>query len=156
MKLLGARVGIVGLLLALGARGQDTGSGDAGATRCHQANDCAPPTPYCDTARSECVQCVGDMNCAGIASVCDTTRGVCTNCRANTDCYGQTPYCSSTLNGCVECLSDGNCGKLGIKCVDGVCGSCGDGICSDKERNSFYPCVDCLSGCPSKDLQSKV
>jgi MYXO-CTERM domain-containing protein len=57
----------------------------------------------------------------------------------------------------VECLTDSNCGKQGIKCMDGVCGSCGDGICSDKERNGMFgPCNDCFAGCPKTDLHSKT
>ena len=155
MNLLGVRAGLVVFLVALGGRAQDAGSEDAGAGVCHDTAECAPPKPYCDTARSVCVQCQGDANCLGIGGFCDTTLGVCAVCRTGADCYGQTPYCSRALNRCVECVSDGNCGKLGIKCVDGLCGSCGDGICSPKERSAqFGLCSDCYAGCPAKDLKS--
>jgi hypothetical protein len=103
------------------------------------------------------VQCLADLNCFGVGYVCNVEKGICANCRTSADCYGATPYCSTTLDSCVACLTDSNCGTQGIKCVAGVCGSCGDGICSDDERNgAFGLCADCFAGCAKTDLHSKV
>ena len=130
---------------------------DAGPGPCASSDDCANPTPYCNVMLGKCVQCIADLNCFGIGLVCDQNRGVCTNCRSNADCYQPAPYCSGPLARCVECLTDANCGKQGIKCADGVCGSCGDGICSANERNGMFGfCNDCFAGCPKTDLKSKV
>src|SRR5262249_47770483 len=79
------------------------------------------------------------------------------NCTSDSDCYNPAPYCSSTLNTCVECKTDANCGNKGIKCKDGICGSCGDGICSDNERaGQFGVCKDCVVGCPKGNLGTKL
>lgn len=130
---------------------------DAGPGPCGSSDECANPTPYCNVMLGKCVQCIADLNCFGIGLVCDQNRGVCTNCRSNADCYQPAPYCSAPLARCVECLTDSNCGKQGIKCMDGVCGSCGDGICSENERNGMFGfCNDCFAGCPKTDLKSKV
>ena len=130
---------------------------DAGQVRCQTSDDCAPPNPYCSPTLARCVQCTADLNCFGVGLVCDQDLGVCTNCRSNADCYAPASYCSKASKGCVECLADANCGKQGIKCMSGLCGSCGDGICSDNERNGvFGPCNDCFMGCPKTDLRSKT
>jgi MYXO-CTERM domain-containing protein len=130
---------------------------DAGSTSCKTSDDCAPPTPYCNTALGQCVQCTSDLNCFGVGYVCNTARGVCALCNTNADCYGTTPYCSASLDRCVECVKDSNCGNQGIKCADGVCGSCGDGICSPAEKSGMLGlCSDCFGRCTPTDLKSKV
>jgi MYXO-CTERM domain-containing protein len=124
---------------------------------CQTTDDCAPPIPYCHPTLHTCVQCLADLNCFGVGYVCDQEKGVCSNCRTSADCYGGTPYCSTTLKSCVACLTDANCGSQGIKCLGGVCGACGDGICSDAERIATFPlCADCYTNCGKTDLRSKV
>jgi hypothetical protein len=136
----------------------DGGAVDSGGpTPCGTTDECSPPTSYCNTTLGKCVQCIADLNCFGVGLVCNVEKGVCVNCKSHGDCFGDTPYCSSALGQCVECVADGNCGNQGVKCTNGVCGSCGDGICSVKERSGAVGlCKDCFQNCPKTDLKSKV
>ena len=155
-----ARVGCVGFLVAVSAgAGVDAGAPeDAGSAVCSTSDDCAPPAPYCHPTRGVCVQCIGDLNCSGISNACDQAKGVCTSCVTNADCSTLLPYCSAALDRCVECVTDANCGSSGIHCRDGVCGTCGDGVCTDLEFHTpNMICKDCLPDCSREvDLGSKT
>jgi hypothetical protein len=157
VKSISACIACLVLLLLVVPAKADAGAPDSGPSPCKSDDDCAPPTAYCNTTLGRCVQCKADLNCFGVGLVCNVEKGVCANCRSNADCFGEAPYCSQKYDLCVECVSDGNCGNQGIKCVDGACGTCGDGICSPKERSGAVGlCKDCFEGCPKTDLKSKV
>jgi hypothetical protein len=159
VKSITAFIGVFGLVVAASAGAAvDAGPpADAGEVTCKTSDDCSPPTPYCHPTLSVCVQCLADLNCFGVGYVCDQTRGACSTCRTNADCFGASPYCSTKLDRCVECLADSNCGSPGVKCVAGVCGACGDGICTSSERSGqFGLCDDCFAGCAKTDLRSSV
>ena len=158
MKSISASCVCLVVLWVASARAADGGAVDSGGpTPCGTTDECSPPTSYCNTTLGKCVQCIADLNCFGVGLVCNVEKGVCVNCKSNGDCFGATPYCSPALGQCVECVADGNCGNQGIKCTNNVCGSCGDGICSAKERSGVQgPCKDCFPNCPKTDLKSKV
>lgn len=176
---------LVGLsALAADARGDggvDAGGDDAsggttdGGQSCVDSGDCYAPTPYCDPGSHTCVECLSSRNCAD--GVCDTTRHTCTGCLSQADCPATAPYCDPASHGCVECLTDKNCEPLGVACLDGECGRCGDGICSAEETISLgflgpdFPGApgggftvdfrvecreDCEAQCPTKDLGSAL
>lgn len=146
--------------------------GDGGG--CQSSLECAPPAPYCDPSSARCVECLSDRNCAATTRLCDAATGRCIACAADTDCAAPTPYCDDAAARCVECRVDGNCGDVGLECLDGVCGACGDGICGPNER--FYALFgvglpgtnredpgpitfcpeDCGPRCPDYDLDSRL
>src|SRR6185312_14208908 len=98
---------------------------------CSASGDCAAPAPYCHPVLKTCVECLSSLNCAaGLA--CDPVTGTCTGCNDDGDCSQARPYCSAE-HLCVECRTKTNC-REGVQCVKGVCGTCGDGVCSSRER----------------------
>ena len=150
--------------------GADTTAGDAGpdantggdgagapdglvGPACTGDAQCAQPTPYCDTAASVCVQCLGDPNCANNqnnAHTCNLSSHTCVQCATSANCGGQDPYCSPT-GACVQCLADGNCGQnqkcnpTTYRCVN-ACTS--DGQCAFPTpycNTTGGYCVQCLS-----------
>ena len=94
-------------------------------TPCSSDGQCAPPSPYCDTAvNNVCVQCLGDPNCSTTPATpyCSTASHTCVKCNSSAHCSGTKPYCDLTSNACVACLTDTNCGIAGQVCVSGQCG----------------------------------
>lgn len=77
------------------------------------------------------MECLSSRNCAG-GLTCDVASGRCVPCKGDVDCPQERPYC--TAEGCVECRSTQNCGDENVECVKGKCGTCGDGVCSRRER----------------------
>jgi len=135
------------------------------AVSCSTSASCGYPTPYCSSTFHTCVECTNDKNC-GDGLVCDVAQGVCRHCNDDADCSSVQPYCDPGSRSCVECLTDANCGPAGEKCANGVCGSCGDGICGRRERIQGFSTPgstdvvgcqkDCLQLCPTYDLKSAL
>ena len=151
-----ARAATALALIAGTAKGApDAGPLDGGRS-CNTSSDCGRPTVHCHPARHECVECLTDRNCAG-GLVCDENAGVCAPCGTDADCSPDLPYCSA--GACIMCRTDANCGP-GVACVDGTCGSCGDGVCHRSERLFDRPFVgeskacpeDCASQCPDQEM----
>jgi hypothetical protein len=136
-----------------------------GAVSCTTSASCGVPTPYCSPVLHACVECTSDKNCAEGLS-CDVARGICRSCVSDADCSPARPYCDAATRVCIECFTDANCGSAGEKCMDGQCGTCGDGICGRRERiladfgffgSDTVSCpTDCEKLCPAHDLKSKL
>jgi MYXO-CTERM domain-containing protein len=161
-------------LLTVGAARADGGAtaGDAapdGGLSCLDSGDCVSPLPHCDPDAHVCVECLGHANCA--SGICDPQTRACAQCLTDGDCPPATPYCDDERNACVECKTDKNCAHIGVACVAGACGSCGDGICSAREGfvplvwgpngmqqpEGFVSCpADCESSCPTVDLGASL
>lgn len=72
------------------------------APSCTSNEECAPPTPICDTIRSMCAQCIATQSsaCRGTAPVCGADD-TCHGCTLDADCASMT------------CLPDGSCAEAG-------------------------------------------
>jgi hypothetical protein len=133
--------------------------GEAGAPLCVSSDACAAPTPYCQPALQQCVECLSSRNCAP-DQACDVTTGQCVKCNDDADCPQERPYC--TAGGCVECRTRTNCANSNLECVSGVCGTCGDGTCSKRERWADFgesfpgtprPVESCPEDCAGKCVE---
>jgi outer membrane protein OmpA-like peptidoglycan-associated protein len=134
---------------------------------CDAPDDCAAPTPACDTTAEVCVVCLDDAaggatdtGCAIGAPLCDTSGArACVVCMdtavgAATDagCGLGTPLCRSIGGAmtCVACENDGMCGS-GLLCNE-VLGTCVPGCDEASDCASPVPvcettaqiCVECL------------
>lgn len=102
--------------------GIDAGVDGGASRRCRQTADCDVPL-VCDTATSNCVECLSSADCAenvaigdaGAAIACDQVRHECVPCVQDSDCTGDVPVCkkdiaNSSRNECVECTADTDCG----------------------------------------------
>ena len=119
------------------------------AARCTSNADCpATPLLHCDVdaAAPECVECLGDGDCAGgrrcerdEARVAFTKCVECTRSHAEA-CSADRAGRECLAAGTCGCVSDDDCGPSGRVCVDASCraGCRGDGSrgCSDGERCS--------------------
>ncbi len=112
---------------------------------CTRDDDCADPTPYCDTSTNTCVACRTSRDCndrnpcttdlctaAGTCSfrnvtpgtscpggACDDT-GACVECVDDGDCSAPTPYCDTSTNTCVACRTSRDCND-GNPCTIDTC-----------------------------------
>ena len=131
---------------------------------CTKNADCSahPVTPFCDTTKGTCVQCVIASDC-GLGKVCQS--GVCANptgCSANTDCHDKSaPVCDTNQHACVQCLAAKDCTNLSLPvcnaqhtCVSSA-GCEGDPDCHDplvpKCQVSSGQCVGCLTTADCKN-----
>lgn len=146
---------------------------------CADDGECAPPTPYCDTASATCIECLADPNCDGPKKLCGP-RGACVECLADQNCAKAKAYCDVERFACVECLSDAHCEATKVcdlgehrcvpSCVDNstcdpmkpycdqarrFCVEClTDTNCADPKKpacNAVATCTECTSGahCPA-------
>ncbi len=90
---------------------------------CTSDQQCAAPTPYCNTSFGYCVQCLGNANCTDPQRpLCDTTTGLCVECASNADCKdAQQPLCDTANHQCVQCLVNADCGANGVCSLDHTC-----------------------------------
>ena len=102
--------------------GIDAGVDGGASRRCRETADCDVPL-VCDTATSNCVECLSSSDCAenvavgdaGAAIACDQVRHECVPCVQDSDCTGDVPVCkkdiaNSSRNECVQCTADTDCG----------------------------------------------
>jgi len=102
--------------------------GNACILYCESSADCSGATPYCDTARSECVGCLSNTNCGGGSTpVCDRAMSTCVGCAIDADCGSDTPRCALDSHTCVQCRTSADCGGDTQWCVDSVCVECRTG-----------------------------
>ncbi|MGE0791637.1 MAG: hypothetical protein AB7S26_38535 [Sandaracinaceae bacterium] len=86
------------------AAGRDAADVDAAA--CGVA--CESPTPYCDAASGDCVECLANADCA--TGVCEANA--CVDCRSDADCPASAPECDA--DACVSCRGRTDCTPLQI------------------------------------------
>lgn len=162
------------------------GAGDGGAVGADAASpfpdggaDCEPTCDQgrvCDSARSECVDCVSGQEaaCRNLGLVCLASGTECVQCNDDADCLSgacrDDRTCAPCADDddcgqgsclerqCVECLEDNQC-DAGV-CRDGVCVECAPGrddACSgataycDGARSTCVECLDsshCDAGTP--------
>lgn len=74
---------------------------------CSSDAQCTAPKK-CNVTRSECVQCLGDADCAGATGTpfCKDD-GKCVQCKADAQCAAPNPICDGDQ--CVECKKDDDC-----------------------------------------------
>jgi hypothetical protein len=78
-------------------------------THCQTANQCAAPTPLCDTSAGFCVACFADSDCS-TGKRCDPRSHLCTNsCDTDMDCQAPAGRCNAATRECVACLGSGDC-----------------------------------------------
>jgi len=83
-------------------------SGTGGAPPCD--GECKGPTPVCDMASNECVQCLKGSDCKAPVPACDVATNTCVECTKNGDCKGAAkPFCDTTAQQCVACLKQADC-----------------------------------------------
>ncbi len=102
---------------------------------CVGHGECAPPTPYCDTASATCIECIADPNCSGPKKVCGPS-GACVECVADPNCARAKAHCDIERFACAECLSDAHCEA--------------PRICDLSERRCVPSCVDSSTCDPMK------
>lgn len=119
---------------AMGTGGSGTGamgtggSGTGGAPPCN--GSCGLPTPVCDPASMECVECLIDNDCNGSQSQCQG-KSCCApignECNSGNDCCGNVPCQPGNF-----CAPMPGCTKNGDSCMvaDDCCsGNCDAGDC---------------------------
>jgi Cys-rich repeat protein len=72
----------------------------------------------CDTAHSNCVQCVTNGDCSALPAKLCAPDHQCVACRMNSDCPPATPNC--VFGVCTQCLRTRDC-PAGQTCVLGTC-----------------------------------
>lgn len=127
---------------------------------CADDNDCAPPTPLCDTNSSPtvCVECLSNDDCANPTPTCDA--GVCVACTDDNDCTDPAaPACNTTgdlIGSCTECTGANDSLCVGDKplCIEqlGECGCTdidGDDECGGSNSGIICngPVGICVPGC---------
>ncbi len=122
---------------AAGAGGAAGSGGTGGSGGCKADGDCVAPTPVCDTANSQCVECTPANDKCPTGQYCTKNNGCAAGCTDGTDCSGSTTKCDSATNKCVECLADTDCGS-GKICVKNACAQ----GCSTTQ-----PCVNTAETC---------
>ncbi len=101
-------------------------------THCEGDNDCESleNTPYCDTNRHVCVECVVHDDCPYNTEYCEDN--VCKTCADDQVWGGES-------KGCVECLDNTDCTGDSEYCENNECVSCPD----NKKWNEAKGCVEC-------------
>ena len=66
--------------------GSDGGGSDTGGGPCTSNDQCSAPTPICDTAGDQCVECLQNDQCSAANPTCDTAMHTCRACAADSDC----------------------------------------------------------------------
>jgi len=125
---------------------------------CDANDDCATPTPVCNTTMGLCVECTAldDSVFLAAGEVCDDEAGLCVECLDAGDCASPTPACDPATRTCVEgtadddteCASDEVCDVSGRVCV----GCVGDGDCAAPTPAcdlATRTCVECTAANPS-------
>jgi hypothetical protein len=111
-----------------GGEGGEAGAGAAGAAGSDPCDgSCRGPTPVCDPATADCVECTKSSHCGGSTPVCDTDSGTCVQCTAadTTACDGDTPVCDTSASQCVACNAASDCTSAGAaRCHDHACVAC--------------------------------
>jgi hypothetical protein len=82
-----------------------SGAPDGRCVQCLENSQCSGATPQCNTARKECVPCVDDSVCGGLAC---SAANRCVDCVDDTKCAAGT-HCDTTTNKCVTCVTDSQC-----------------------------------------------
>jgi len=113
---------------------------------------CEGPTPVCDEASGNCVECVESNDCTG--GVC--LNNTCVECANNADCASGA--CDIPNNTCVECLSNLNCPGGVCDVISKTCTPClnsndcvapGATQCKVDDANlTQNACVECLDNTP--------
>jgi len=78
--------------------GDDAG-GDSGGGPCTANDQCAAPTPVCDTAGGTCVECVQNDQCAA-GETCDASSHTCRACSVDADCASDV--CDTETGTCLD------------------------------------------------------
>ncbi len=110
---------------------------DTSRIGCSSSNDCASLALHCDTASSQCVECVVDADC-GAGRICESLQCV-ASCADGGVCPSATPICRAPRSVCVPCSANSDCataltGHLCLmstgQCVGCLATSdCRDGFC---------------------------
>jgi len=113
---------------------------------------CGGPTPVCDEASGNCVECVESNDCTG--GVC--LNNTCVECANNADCASGA--CDIPNNTCVECLSNLTCPGGVCEVISKTCTPClnsndcvapGATQCKVDDANlTQNTCVECLDNTP--------
>lgn len=101
---------------------------------------CGGKTSICESTTSDpafgqCVQCDGNLDCAGTPSTPICTNHACVGCSGNPDCAGTpaTPICDTGSGTCVQCTASTDCPNTSPVCSSDACGACGsDGDCTGR------------------------
>jgi hypothetical protein len=103
------RVVLVALLVVSAACGKvdnnNPGDGpgpgsEGGGGACTSNDQCAAPTPACDTGSGTCVECVQDDQCPADKPTCDTGSHTCRACSVDADCASDV--CDTQAGTCVD------------------------------------------------------
>lgn len=103
------RLVMVALLVVAAACGKvnDNGPGDGpgpgsegGGGACTASDQCAAPTPVCDTGSGTCVECVQSDQCPAERPTCDGATHTCRACAADADCASDV--CDTQTGTCVD------------------------------------------------------
>ena len=136
---------------------------------CVSSDECADPTPLCNTDDNTCVQCLNesqcslaapvcddgvcvecldDSACSGTLAACERDRRTCVQCTGNSHCIdfldGLAPICDTSSNRCVQCLGDGACGVSVPFCAVGACVECRTNDDCPSERPTCQEPGECV------------
>jgi hypothetical protein len=73
--------------------------GDGGGA-CTTNDQCAAPTPVCDTSGGTCVECVQSDQCPAERPTCDITTHTCGQCTVDADCASDV--CDTAVGMCLD------------------------------------------------------
>ena len=103
---------------------------------CTSNDQCSAPTPICNTAAGQCVQCMQTGDC-GQNETCQNNQCVAQGgCTSNDQCSAPTPICNTAAGQCVQCMQSGDCGQNEI-CQNNQCTQTTDPLEAARQR-----CID--------------